>query len=215
MFKWYPEAIPDLIAIFYNKVPAKAFRNFYQEVAREVGSKRRPGRLLDVGTGPGHLPIEIAGINSNLDIVGIDLSPKMIGIARENAKRKGIRNITFELADANELPFEDDIFDFVLSTVALHHWYNRKKIFRDINRVLKKDGICWIYDLRKDASKDEIRKTLKKPVGRLGYIGWAFKFHGLKTEEYLDRISPILKEMNLREFNIEKKNAMMRITWTK
>jgi ubiquinone/menaquinone biosynthesis C-methylase UbiE len=213
--KWYPEAIPSLIALFYNRIPARAFRNFYREVANEVTEQIQSGRILDIGTGPGYLPIEIAKLNSSLHIVGIDLSPKMIEIAKENARRKGAKNVTFELADANELAYENDSFDFILSTAALHHWRDRKKIFNNINGVLKKGGTCWIYDLRQDANRDEIRDTLRKPDGKLGYMRWAFKFHGLKTQDYFEQLVPISKEMKSRDFTIEEKNAMMKIAWKK
>lgn len=211
----FPEAIPSLAAMFYNRVPAKAFGNFYREVAEEVAGRIRSGRILDISTGPGYLPIEIVKLNSNLDIVGMDLSPKMVEIARGNAKRVGAKNVTFELSDANELPYGDDSFDFILSTAALHHWHDRESVFNNINRVLKKDGICWIYDLRRDATKDEIRSTLKKSDGRLWYMRWVFKFHGLKTDEYYTEIKSLLENLTIEEFDIEKIDAFMRISWKK
>lgn len=213
--KFLPEAIPSIIAIFYNKIPAKAFGNFYREVAKEVAGSIRSGRILDIGTGPGYLPIEIAKLNQGLDILGVDLSPKMIEIARDNVKRKGAKNVTFELADAKGLPYERDCFDFVLSTTALHHWHDREGVFNNINRVLKKDGICWIYDLRRDATKDEISNTFRSSNGSFAYMRWAVKFHGLKTDEYYTEIKSLLESMKVEEFDIEKKGAFMRISWKK
>lgn len=213
MNKLIPEAIPRLGAIFYNRLPAKAFRNFYRDVAKEINKEIQSGRILDIGTGPGYLPIELAKLNFNLDILGIDLSSKMVDIARENAKRAKAKNVAFEVADANELPYENNSFDFILSTGALHHWHNVKKVFHNIKSILKENGTCWIYDLRRDASRDEIRNTLKRPDSSLRYMRWAFKFHGLKTREYFDQIRPILKEISVGNFNMEEKNAMMKISW--
>ena len=133
------EAIPSLAAFFYEKVPARAFSNFYREVASEVVDHLPRGRIMDVGTGPGHLPIEIGRLNADLDIVGIDLSPKMIRMAKANARAGSVSNVEFQLADANKLPFGDGSFDFVISTGALHHWRKPAQVFSDLNRLLRKE----------------------------------------------------------------------------
>ncbi len=215
MIEWTFEAIPALAAFFYEKVPARAFSNFYRDVARQVVEHLPRGRIMDVGTGPGHLPIEIGKLNADLDIVGIDLSPKMIRMAKANARAESVSNVEFRLADANKLPFSDGSFDFVISTGTLHHWHNPEQVFGELNRLLRKEGSAWIYDLRRDARTEEITDSLGKGAPAARYMRWAFRFHGLKTEEYFRKLQPLLQEMGLAQVRIEEKNAFMRILWKK
>ncbi len=215
MIKRTFEAIPSLAAFFYEKVPARALGNFYREVASEVVEHLPRGRVMDVGTGPGYLPIEIAKLNDKIEIIGIDLSPKMIQLAKANARERSVENVEFQLADANKLPFRDGSFDFVISTGALHHWCNPAQVFSELNRLLRKEGYAWIYDLRRDARSEEISDSLGKRAPGARYMRWAFKFHGLKTEEYFRKLQPLLGEMGLAQVRIEEKNAFMRILWKK
>lgn len=72
----------------------------------------KPGdRLLDVGCGPGRHSIEFA--KRGVDVVGIDLSPEFIAVARAGAKREDVAVSFFEM-NALDMPFEDD-FDAVVS----------------------------------------------------------------------------------------------------
>ena len=74
-------------AHFYDGF-TRLFRRFYARVAAEVAAAGlAPGaRVLDVGTGPGRLPLLIAGAAPGLRVEGLDLSPEMIEHARRRAQ---------------------------------------------------------------------------------------------------------------------------------
>jgi len=72
-----------------------------------------PGRLaLDIGTGKGHVAVYFSRLG--LSVTGIDLSENMISYARQNAAEHNL-DIDFQTGDAEELEFEDNTFDVVLS----------------------------------------------------------------------------------------------------
>lgn len=151
------EAIPNPVVKLYALIARKSpcIRDIHQEVAEEVCSKISSGRILDVGTGPGYVPFEIAQRAPGLEIVGIDLSSGMVDIANKKAKELGLDNrVRFKLANASSLPFPDEYFDFVISTLSLHHWSDPSAGFKEIFRVLKNNGQACIYDLRKDTPKE-------------------------------------------------------------
>ncbi|MHC4173644.1 MAG: class I SAM-dependent methyltransferase [Planctomycetota bacterium] len=77
-----PQEIPGPIAVLYEKVAIGGLRGFHQQVASEITSSLKSGKILDVGTGPGQLLIEITRRNPNLELVGFDLSRKMLKIAK-------------------------------------------------------------------------------------------------------------------------------------
>jgi len=71
--------------------------------------------VLDVACGPGGWVLEVARANPSVEVVGVDLSQRMIAYAQAKAKAEGIRNVTFRVMDvlASPLGFPDDTFDLV------------------------------------------------------------------------------------------------------
>ena len=109
-----------------------------------------PGaRVLDVGTGPGLLPLRIATACPQLTVDAVDLSPQMIDRARHRAaETEQAGAVTFTVADVAALPFPDATFDLVVSTISQHHWTDPGAAIRELNRVLRPDAPAWIYDFR-------------------------------------------------------------------
>ena len=153
--KHVPGAIPLPFTRIYDLFArTRLMKDFYREVASEVASEIYSGKILDVGTGPGYLPIEIAKLAPNIEVIGIDLSNDMVRIARKNAeKAKLLEKVKFMVENANEMTFEDSLFDLVISTGSLHHWKRPIRIINEIYRVFKDEGNAWIFDLRSDIPK--------------------------------------------------------------
>lgn len=99
--------------------------------------------ILDVATGTGVASLYLAETRKNANVIGIDLTEGMLDMAREKAKEKNIQNIDFQIANARELPFEDNTFDAVVSLRLFHHIPNkhRKTYLDEMRRVLKPGGI--------------------------------------------------------------------------
>lgn len=102
-----------------------------------------PGeRILDVGCGPGRLTILAGSVTGpSGEACGIDPSPEMIDLARRNAARGGGK-VRFEVGAVERLPYPDDYFDVVLSSLMLHHLPDelRRRGLLEVGRVLKPGG---------------------------------------------------------------------------
>ena len=101
--------------------------------------------LLDVGCGTGSaLRYAANRTNGQGEFYGVDNSSKMIEQAQ--AKSQSYGNLHFYKSRADELPFDDDFFDVVISSSAIHHFSNPEKALREANRVLKSKGKLYILD---------------------------------------------------------------------
>ncbi len=103
----------------------------------------QPGEsVLDVGCGTGTLAIAAARrVGLSGSVVGIDASPQMVVRARWKAATAGLKP-AFQVAVVERLPFADNRFDLVLSTMMLHHLprATRQECAGEISRVLKTGG---------------------------------------------------------------------------
>ena len=108
------------------------------------------GRVLDVGSGPGWIPIRLAILSPDYTIEAVDLSTSMLELAQTNAQAFGVAGrIRFSLGDAKRLPFDDQSFDLVLCHNLLHQLPDPLLALREINRVAKPDGALLVRDVRR------------------------------------------------------------------
>lgn len=140
-------------AEFYERQARRHFGSLYRRVAADVTEAGLdPGAVvLDLGTGPGLVPLMIAAANPELVVTGVDLSTEMITRASTSAERHaeaGRPPVRFQVADVADLPFPDGSVDLVISSISLHHWADPAAGLREVVRVLKPGAQGWIYDFR-------------------------------------------------------------------
>jgi ubiquinone/menaquinone biosynthesis C-methylase UbiE len=153
------ERIPGPLAPLYEKASRLVIKSYYSQVAEEILPAFHQGLLLDLGTGPGYLPIELAKRAPALRIIGIDLSRILIRMARANARRAGCAGrVHFEAGNAASLRFRSESFDGVISTGMLHALRDPARVLRECWRVLKPGQEAWIYDPARVSSQIDKEK---------------------------------------------------------
>lgn len=142
------EEFSESTAALYDFISGTFFGGFYDQVAREMAVACPKGDVLDAGCGPGHLAYRLAQLEPDLRITGLDISQAMIERATRHVEKLGLtERLQFQLGDVEAMPFPDERFDLVVSTLSLHHWQNPAKGLEDIHRVLKPGGQARIIDL--------------------------------------------------------------------
>ena len=191
------EAIPAPSAIFYNALVKIILSKPELKIAQEISKKIEKGIMVDLGSGTGFLSIEIAKKAPRLDIYGIDLSKKMVEIASGNAR--DFKNVKFKLANAINLPFEDNSVDFIVSTGSFHHWKHPIKVFNECHRILKHRCEAWIYDGCSNPPKSEILK-LKRQYGIFKYLFFSQiqKAHGFPWKIYNTKVKRLLEHTEFK-----------------
>lgn len=90
------------------------------------------------------------------DIICLDLTEEMLAQGKKAAEESGIENIYFETGNAEELPYEAETFDLVITRLSLHHFVHPEKPFREMQRVLKKGGKLIVWDM--EATEEPLRE---------------------------------------------------------
>ena len=102
----------------------------------------RPGQqVLDLGTGTGSVALKAASsVTPGGAVTAVDISPKMLGLARRRAASMGLSNILFLEGRAEEIPSPSGQFDSVLASLSLMYAIDRAAAAREIARVLRPGG---------------------------------------------------------------------------
>lgn len=130
----------------YDLMARLLLRGFYRRIAEDVADAAPDGgAVLDVGTGPGVLLTEIARRRGDVRLTGIDLSDDMVARALNNVAGLGER-VTAHVADVARLPFPDDAFDLVVTSLSLHHWEDVEGAVVELARILRPGGRLYVYD---------------------------------------------------------------------
>jgi ubiquinone/menaquinone biosynthesis C-methylase UbiE len=99
---------------------------------------------LDIATGGGHVARTLSPHVHH--VVATDLTPAMLSAAAGHLREKGCRNVTYVVADAENLPFLSESFDLVTCRIAAHHFPNPQLFVRETARVLRPGGHFLLID---------------------------------------------------------------------
>ena len=108
-------------------------------------------RVLDAGCGCGFDSFNASMlVGESGSVVGVDLSPEMLAVARSGLAAWQPRNLTFVECSVERLPFDDEAFDLVISNGALNLVPDKAAAFRELSRVLRPGGKFVVADLLVD-----------------------------------------------------------------
>ena len=125
----------DLYAPIYERA-MRSDRRIYQFMYDRIPEVIRNKDVLEIATGPGLLAKHVASASKT--IIATDYSEGMIAQAKKGVYPTKLR---FEVADATALPYKDDSFDAVIISNALHIIPEPERALREIDRVLRPDGV--------------------------------------------------------------------------
>lgn len=175
----------------------------------------KDARVLDVGTGPGAVPLALARACPGASLVGVDISPGMLERARRSAGRSGTR-LLLAAGDGERLPVRDHAAEVVLCLFTLHHVEDPGALLRELDRVLRPAGSLLLIDFRRD---------MPRMLFRLMDAAWQGVFlatagrHGLRdsvrSARRPDEVEALLREHRLKRFRVTCNPVELFVTTTR
>ena len=190
--------------------------------------------ILDLGTGSGYLAFPIAITYNDSEVIGLDIAVKTLVQNREKAHQMELSNLNFIDYNGLNFPFESNMFDYVVTRYALHHFPDIDKAFEEISRVVKSGGKFLISDptpnendyirfvdeymkMKDDGhvkfyTKGELIELSDKYGFRLeDSFSTVIRFPSYRTEKYLKIVDSIDKSI-IDSYNISIENGQTYIT---
>jgi len=122
----------------------------------------RPGeKILDVGAGKGAIASVVQNAGKS-EVYALDPNKKRVAFIEKNHP-----NLKGSVGDADKVPFPDGFFDKVYSTMAVHHYHDQRRSFKELARVLKPGGLLVVADLIPSSSMARLGRFIANVILRL------------------------------------------------
>lgn len=166
------EGVWNFFAPIYERA-MKSQKSIYDYIYKEISAAASGKDVLELATGPGMIAKHIAP--SAKSVTATDFAPKMIEAAKKGSVPD---NVSFEVADATNLRYQNDSFDLVVIANALHIIPEPEKALAEIDRVLKANGTLIAPNF---IEREKGKKNLWQKI--LSLVGIKFA-HEWTKEEY-------------------------------
>ena len=152
--------LPGFAARLYDSlVQSNATRLQYQEIAQDLISKIEKGRLLDIGTGPGYLLLEIHKLNPSIELYGLDISTAMVDQASRNLA--GIR-VDLHQGNIRATEYESEFFNLITCSGSFYLWDSPVEGLDEIHRILKGGRSAYLYETYRDIDEKIFREKMRE-----------------------------------------------------
>lgn len=145
-----------------------------------IASLKKGETVLDLGSGGGFdCFLARRQVGETGLVIGVDMTPEMIKLARENAVKSGYSNVEFRLGEIEHLPVADASVDIIISNCVINLSVDKEQVYKDAYRVLKTGGRLSISDVVAIAKLPE---NMKQDLELVAYcIGGAEYIEDLKA----------------------------------
>jgi arsenite methyltransferase len=141
-------------AEFYNTAELIGLAESVTDISLGCGNPTaigdlKPGQtVLDLGSGGGiDCFLAAKKVGPAGQVIGLDMTPKMLDLARANAKKQGVKNVDFRYGYIEDIPLPDASVDVIISNCVINLSADKAAVFAEANRVLRSNGVLNVSDI--------------------------------------------------------------------
>jgi len=143
----------------YMEKYSELYRSLAMKAREHIPKSVKKPVIVDLGTGPGLLSIELNKLLPDANILGADPSFYMLSIAKNKLIDAGCKHSNFVMARVENIPLKSHYADIIISRFSLSSWKKPKQGFSEIFRVLKPGGRLVLEALNKEFPKRKLLLT--------------------------------------------------------
>ena len=183
-----PEYMDDVEeAVAYAEADFAEVNQAFAERLAELSPSGDALRAVDLGTGPGDIPVRVARLKPRWTIFAVDAASAMLNLARRAVREAGFEErVILVKADAKETGLDEASFDVVFSNSIIHHITDTASLWREVKRLGKPGALVFFRDLARPATAEEARAIVEKHAGEQSEL--------LKEEFYRSLLSAYTPE---------------------
>ena len=169
-----------------------------------LGEIKEGETVLDLGSGAGFdCFLAVKKVGKFGKVIGIDMTPQMIALAKKNAESYGYKNVEFRQGEIENLPVKDNSVDVIISNCVINLSSDKPKVFKEAYRVLRNGGRMFVSDM---VLLKELTEKQKNDKGLIaGCVGGAMlkdQYVGLiKAQGFETKIISEDKRISSRQYN--------------
>jgi ubiquinone/menaquinone biosynthesis C-methylase UbiE len=160
--------LPRLAAMLYQSLThLRAIDQQHRDIARDLASRIEWGKLLDIGTGPGRLLLELHRLRPEIKLYGMDISEAMLRLAAKNLR--GV-NVDLRRGDIRNTDYADDFFDGVTCTGSFYLWDEPEDCLKEIFRILRPGCSAYLFETYRDCDEEQVEAAVRANLANEGII---------------------------------------------
>ncbi len=168
---------------------------FARKIVQSLGTLEWGATVVELGTGPGLLAIELHKLWPLVRFIGVDPCSEMLRIAKKNAGEAGMPGFEASEGTAEEIPLASPSADLVISQSSFHEWEDPHRGLVEVFRILKPGGSL----ILKDYSGAWLFRWKRKLLGLIHDLDM-FRFT-------FDQVADLLREASFEEIGGENRGC--------
>lgn len=186
----------------FDEIAQNVFYPIYPMIAKQIKNETKiiDGLCLDIGCGGGHLGFALMNI-TNLKMSFLDNNKHALDITKKRSIDLNVEDKTdIVLGDVQDIPFEDESINLIVSRGSLWFWEDKKKSFEEIYRVLVNEGIAYIGCGFGD---EKTKKQIYEKMTEIDGEDWGNRRKKFTEGNDAEFFSGILNEIGIKNYRIK------------
>jgi ubiquinone/menaquinone biosynthesis C-methylase UbiE len=186
----------------FDEIAQNVFFPIYPLIAQQIKTEAQivDGVCMDIGCGGGHLGFALMNI-TDLDFIFLDNNKYALDITKQRSKALKVETRTnILLGNVDNIQLENESINLIVSRGSLWFWEDKIGSFKEIYRVLTKDGIAYIGG---GFGNEKLKTEIYKKMSELNGEDWGSRRKKFTQGNDAEFYTKVLKEAGIKKYRIK------------